>query len=98
MVATTSPTNVVIFDELNAGGGVLTNTTDLWGGDAATKTLKVLVSAAGVVTYTINGAAPTVTHAFTFDAADVVVPYIRIEHSASPTEVNLISMKIGYQA
>lgn len=98
MVAATSPTNIVIVDELNAGGTVQTNTTDLWGGDAATKTLKVLVSAAGVVTYTINGAAPTVTHAFTFDAADVVVPYIRLEHSASPTEVNLISMKIGYQA
>lgn len=98
MEAATSPTNVVIIDELNAGGTVKTNTTDLWGGDAATKVLQVLVSAAGVVTYKIAGAAPTVTHAFTFDNADVVVPFIRIEHSASPTAVNIKSMKIGYQA
>ena len=98
MNASTSATNIVIADELNGGGTTLTSTTDAWGGDGTTNTLKVLVSAAGVVTYTINGIAPTATHAFTFDNTDVVVPFIRLEHSASPTEVNLVSMKIGYQA
>lgn len=98
MNAVTSATEIVIADELNGGGTTLTNTTDLWGGDGSTNTLQVLVSAAGVTTYTINGAAPTATHAFTFDNGDVVVPFIRLEHSASPTAVNLISMKIGYQA
>jgi hypothetical protein len=95
--AATSPTKVLLYDELNGGGVTITNTTDDWGGDGTTNTLQVLVSAAGAVTYTINGAAPSVGHAFTFDNADVVVPYIRIEHSASPTEVDLVSMKIGYQ-
>lgn len=97
MNAGTSATNIVIYDELNSGGQTITNTTDLWGGDGTTNTLTVLVSAAGVVTYLINGLAPTATHAFTFDNGDVVCPYIRIEHSATPTQVNLVSMKIGSQ-
>lgn len=98
MNAGTSATQIVTYHELNSGGQTITNTTDNWGGDGTTNTLKVLVSSAGVVTYTINGVAPTVPAAFTFDNADVVVPYVRIEHSASPTEVNIVSMKIGYQA
>lgn len=98
MNAVTTATQIVTATELNSGGTTITNTTDLWGGDGTTNTLTVLVSAAGVVTYLINGAAPTVPAAFTFDNGDVVVPFIRIEHSASPTAVNFISMKIGYQA
>ena len=98
MNAATSATKIVLFDELNAGGQTITNTTDNWGGDGTTNTLRVNVSADGVVTYTINGSAPTAGHAFTFDNADVVVPYVRILHSASPTAVHLVSMKIGYQA
>jgi hypothetical protein len=99
MFTGTSATNIVLCTELNSGGQTLTNTTDAWGGDGATKTLKVLVSAAGVVTYTINGAAPSVTAAFTFDNGDVVAPFIRIEHGAvAPGAVNLVSMKCGFQA
>lgn len=99
MFTGTSATNIVLCTELNSGGQTLTNTTDAWGGDGATKTLKVLVSAAGVVTYTINGVAPSVTAAFTFDSGDVVAPFIRIEHGAvAPGAVNLVSMKCGFQA
>jgi hypothetical protein len=99
MFTLTSATNIVLCTELNSGGQTLTNTTDAWGGDGATKTLKVLVSAAGVVTYTINGAAPTSTAAFTFDSTDVVAPFIRIEHGAvAPGAVNIVSMKCGFQA
>lgn len=98
MIAASSVNSIVTATELNAGGQTVTNTTDLWGGDGTTNTLTVLVDAAGAVTYLINGVAPTVAAAFTFDNGDVVVPFIRITHSASPTEVNLVSMKIGYQA
>lgn len=98
MIAGTSPTNVVTVTELNAGGQTITDTTDAWGGDGTTNTLRVLVSAAGVVTYTINGAAPSVAAAFTFDNADVVVPFIRITHSATPTAVNITTLKCGFQA
>jgi hypothetical protein len=98
MIAGTSPTNIVTVTELNAGGQTITDTTDAWGGDGSTNTLRVLVDASGNVTYTINGAAPSASAAFQFDNTDVVVPFFRLEHSASPTEVEWVSMKIGFQA
>jgi len=93
-----STTEVVLMTELNSGGQTITNTTDLWGGDGAANTLRVLVSAAGVVTYTINGAAPSATAAFTFDNADVICPFIRYVQGADLSLVHLISMKVGFQA
>ena len=95
--ATTAADVCVIQTDLNNGGEVITNTTDAWT-DGQTKTFKVLVSAAGVVTYTINGIAPTVTAAFTFDTADVVVPFIRhIFGAATPGAINWVSLRIGFQ-
>ena len=97
MIAGTSATQVVTSTELNAGGNTITNCTDLWGGNGTTNTMTVKVSAAGVVTYLLNGVAPTVVAAFTFDNGDVVVPFIRLTHSATPGAVELVSMKIGPQ-
>ena len=95
--ATTAADVCVIQTDLNNAGEVITNTTDAWT-DGQTKTFKVLVSAAGVVTYTINGLAPTVTAAFTFDNADVVTPFIRHEFgAATPAAINWVSLKIGFQ-
>jgi len=95
----TSAVNIVLTSELNAGGQTLQNSTDAWGGDGATKTLRVLVSAAGVVTATIDGAAPSAPLAFTFDNADVVMPYIHFLHGADVAGVvGLKSLKIGFQA
>lgn len=98
MIAASSTTNIVTVTELNSGGQTVTDTTDAWGGDGSTNTLRVLVDASGNVTYTINGSAPSASVAFQFDATDVVVPFFRLEHSASPTEVEWVSMKIGFQA
>lgn len=90
--------NVVISDELNSGGTTNTDTTDAWG-DGETHTLAVYVSAAGVVTYTIDGIAPSVTHAFTFDGTDTVAPIFRVMHGAgAPGAVHWQTMKCGYQA
>jgi hypothetical protein len=44
--------------------------------DGATVELTVKVDKNGVVTYLIDGVAPTVTAAFTFDDGDVVVPFL----------------------
>jgi len=101
VVATTSVTTPLYTanaaDAVVQAGGA--NDVVLRLGDNAGATfLRVQDSSAGVVTYLINGVAPTVVAAFTFDNGDVVVPFIRITHSASPTQVNLVSMKIGYQA
>ncbi len=98
MNAGTSATQIVIYDELNSGGQTISNTGDNWGGDGSTNTLKILVSAAGVVTATINGSAPSVPRAFTFDNGDYLIPFLRFEHSASATDVAITSMRIGFQA
>lgn len=95
--ATTAADVVVISTDLNNAGETYTNTTDAWT-DGQTKTFKVLVSGAGVVTYTINGAAPTVTAAFTFDNGDVVCPFIHhVFGATNPAAINWVSLKIGLQ-
>jgi len=96
--AVASVGTVVIKTELNSGGTTNTNTTDAWT-DGQSHTMKVLVSAAGVVTYTIDGSAPSVTAALTFDNADVIVPFFRLEHQAgAPGTVQWETMKCGFQA
>jgi hypothetical protein len=72
---TADPNTIKLATILNNAATTSTDTTDTWA-DAAEKTLKVLVSAAGAVTYQINGSAPTTVAAFTFDAGEVVVPFI----------------------
>ena len=95
----TSATNVSILDELNSGGQTATDTTDAWGGDAAAQTVKVLVSAAGVVTFEVGGSAASAAPAFTFDNGDVVMPYIHIIQGADLSgEIGLQNLKIGFQA
>jgi hypothetical protein len=62
------------FTNLNGGTAAYAANTDAWA-DGATKTLGVHVTQAGVVTFTINGVAPTVTKTFTFDTGDQVMPF-----------------------
>jgi len=82
---------------LNAGATTTTDTTDNWA-DGATHTLKVMVSDAGAVTYTIDGLAPTVTAAFTFDDGEVVVPFFYFLHAAASTAgIVLKSYECGTQ-
>lgn len=83
---------------LNNAATTTTDTTDNWA-DAETHTLEVYVSAAGVVTYMIDGAAPTTTAAFTFDDAEVVIPFFYMLHAnaAQAGAVVLISWEVGYQ-
>lgn len=57
------------------GSNTNTDTTDQWT-DGETHTFEVHITAAGVVTYLIDGVAPSTTAAFTWDDADVVVPFI----------------------
>jgi hypothetical protein len=99
MFGGTSATNITLASELNAGGQTLQDSTTAWtGGDGGTTTLKVLVSAAGVVTATIDGGAPGAPLAYTFDNADVVCPFIRITHgAAAPGAVHLVDLSVGFQ-
>lgn len=77
---------------------VSTDTTQNWA-DGETHELKVLVSAAGVVTYQIDGAAPTVTAAYTFTSGLYVVPFIFFLHAADVAgAVNILEYECGFQS
>lgn len=82
---------------LNNDADVETDTTNTWA-DAAAKVLEVYVSAAGVVTYKIDGTVPTVATAFTFDTGDVVIPFFHLLHDATtPGAVTIQSWECGLQ-
>lgn len=89
--------NINIETILNGGATTTTDTTDDWA-DTATHELAVYVSAAGVVTYKIDGLPPSTTAAFTFDDAEVVVPFFYFLHAASSTAgIELIEFECGLQ-
>ena len=76
---------------------VPTDTTDDWA-NGATKTLEVYVSKAGVVTYKVDGAAPTTVAAYTFTDALTVVPFFHLLHAATtPGDVILKEWECGLQ-
>jgi hypothetical protein len=93
----TSNPNTIQLMTGNDDTDVTTDTTDTWA-DAASKKLCVNVSAAGAVTYTINGSAPTATAAFSFDDGDSVIPFIQFQHGADVAgAVDLTLWEVGYQ-
>jgi hypothetical protein len=69
--------NITIETVLNNGSTTSTDTTDDWA-DTAIHRLKVLVAKDGAVTYKIDGAAPSTTAAFSFDAGEVVTPMMYV--------------------
>lgn len=90
--------NINIETNLNNAGTVTTDTVLNWA-DAETHELKVLVSAAGVVTFEVDGSIPGTTAAFTFDDTDTVVPFFYFLHAAAPVagDVSLIEFECGLQ-
>lgn len=82
--------NIEIETILNGGATSTTDSTDD-ATDATDLELEVRVDHAGAVTYLIDGAAPTVTAAFSFDSGEVVVPFLfLIQATASQTGVVLL--------
>jgi hypothetical protein len=59
----------------NNAATVATDTTETWA-DLATHTLEVRVSAAGVVTYRVDNDVPGTVVAYSFDAGEVVIPFL----------------------
>ena len=94
--AETSP--IRIYHSLNGTDAEVVTTNTF--ADGATKTFSVLVSAAGVVTYLIDGAAPGTVLAQTFDNGDVVIPFFEAIMNASGSAGHrpcLVSWFSGYQ-
>lgn len=90
--------NITIETILNDAATIVTDTTDDWP-DTGIHTLEVFVSSAGEVTYKIDGGDPTVTAAFTFDDAEVVIPFFYQLAAADPeaAAVELIYFECGLQ-
>jgi hypothetical protein len=81
-----------------AGAGVTTTDTTQTLADGVNIILRVNVSAAGVVTYTINGLAPVVTAAHTMAGGLVVVPFLSYLQDAGLTgNIILSQWEVGYQ-
>jgi hypothetical protein len=95
----TSALNATILTELNSGGQTATDTTDALAAEPNAFTVKVLVSAAGVTTFEVDGSAASVAPSYTFDNTDVVMPFVHFLHGADVAgEVSLQTLKIGFQA
>jgi hypothetical protein len=86
--------DILIKSNLNNAGVVSTDTTQNWA-DTASHRLRVDVSAAGVVTYKIDGAAPTITAALTLDTGDTVVPYISFLQNTDIATIILQKFECG---
>jgi hypothetical protein len=84
IVGTANPNTIKIQTQTASGGVTTTDTTQTWA-DAAVHDLVILVDSAGVVTYQIDGSAPTVTAAFTLANALTVIPFIRFTQAADVT-------------
>jgi hypothetical protein len=91
-----NPNTIQIETILNNAATTTTDTTQTWA-DLATKTLCVGVGATGSVAYSINGSAPTVTAAFTFDDGDPVIPFVQLLHNTNIAESTILSLwQVGY--
>jgi len=87
---------VQIATALNNASMTETDTTDNLA-DATTTTWEVLVSSAGVVTYKIDGSAPSTTAAFTFDDGDLVTPFMHHLATGATGAVTLQNLTHGRQ-
>lgn len=88
--------NITIETIAGSAATVVTDTTDNWA-DLATHELQVNVSAAGVVTYLIDGVAPTVTAAYTFtDGLNVMPFFYFLQDTDIAGTVPLMVWECGY--
>lgn len=97
MVALNVISGAIYIEDIDDDAGTdSTDTTDTWG-DGETHTLEIYVTSAGVVTYMIDGAAPTVTDAHTIDSGDVVVPFLYFLEHTDITDLTIVSWECGIQ-
>lgn len=97
VIASADPGAINIAQEINAAGTSPTDTTNTWA-DGATKVFEIRVSATGVVTYLINGVAPLVVAAQTFDDGDPLIPFVHfIQASDIAGEVTVNTWEAGLQ-
>lgn len=98
IVGTADPNAIKIQTQIATGGVVATDTTQTFA-DGATVMFEIYVSSTGVVTYKINGAAPTVTAAYTFANGTILVPFVRFAQATDLTTLAGINyIEGGFQS
>lgn len=98
IVGTANPNTVQLQTQVNTGGVVTTNTTNTVA-DGDTFSVRILVSAAGVVTYQLNNQTPTTVAAYTFTNGLTVIPFIRFTEAADiTTQASCNYFEVGYQS
>jgi hypothetical protein len=84
--------------QLASGGAITTDTTQA-AANATQFQLTVFVDSMGNVTYAINGVTPTVTVAYQFANALVVMPFIRIvQNSTTTATIDCNYFECGFQS
>lgn len=97
IVTSADPAAIQLETILNNGATTTTDTTDTLADGTSVK-FTVLVSAAGVVTYLIDGVAPSTTAAFTFDDGDLVIPFIQfIQHGDFTGDFDIEELEYALQ-
>ena len=88
---------ISVSTNLNSAGISTTDTTDDWA-DTETHELEVYVSNAGVATFKIDGAAPTVTAAVTLDTGDTFIPFFQFLQAVNLCDTMiLINLEVGLE-
>lgn len=87
---------VDIETELNGAGLATTDTTLTDWADAGEHTLRIEVSGDRTCKFFYDGSEPTVTANFTFDAADVIIPFLFLDTETGDPGVSVSAWNIGY--
>lgn len=88
---------IEIHTILNNAATVETDTTETDWADGGEHTLEITVDNNGVCKFYYDGAEPTVTAAFTFDAAEVIVPFLFLDTETGDPGVSVSEWKCGYK-
>jgi len=87
---------IEIHTILNGAATVETDTTETDWADADEKTLRIEISDTGKCAFFIDGALPTITTTFTFDAAETIIPYLFLSAESGDPGVSVSEWKAGY--
>lgn len=88
---------VEIHTILNGATTAETDTTETDIADAGEHTFEIRIKNSGECTFLYDGAAPTVTTAFSFDSGEVVLPFIHLDTETGDPGVSISSLKVGYR-
>lgn len=86
---------IEIHTILNGGATTDTDTTLTDWIDAGTHTMKIIVRKNGKCEFFFDGATPTVTAAFTFDAGEILIPFIHVTCETGDPGISVSSLKAG---